>query len=214
MSVFISADSSPRHHLLKATFFSALVAVVVLVLAVLPAEYGLDPTGIGTRLGLTRLADAAEAAEPAAAAAEPVGVRSAGNAALAEKAGTAFGASAQQAFAAEAVSFATTPLKTDSMDVTLPPGKGVEVKTLLAAGDGFVYRWSADGDVAVDMHGERTGVKGAWTSYAVESAQRENAGTFVAPFEGSHGWYWHNRGSTPVTLHVQVTGFQSALYQP
>ena len=128
MSVFISADSSPRHHLLKATFFSALVAVVVLVLAVLPAEYGLDPTGIGTRLGLTRLADAAEAAEPAAAAAEPVGVRSAGNAALAEKAGTAFGASAQQAFAAEAVSFATTPLKTDSMDVTLPPGKGVEVK--------------------------------------------------------------------------------------
>ena len=78
----------------------------------------------------------------------------------------------------------------------------------------MVVRWSASADVAVDMHGERPNVKSAWTSYAVESAQREASGTFVAPFEGTHGWYWKNRGIEPVTVEVSVTGFQQALYKP
>lgn len=38
-----------------ATLGAALVAALVLVVAVLPAEYGVDPTGLGARLGLTRL---------------------------------------------------------------------------------------------------------------------------------------------------------------
>ena len=78
----------------------------------------------------------------------------------------------------------------------------------------MVFQWKASGDVAVDMHGERPGVKGAWTSYAIEGAQQEAAGTFTAPFDGSHGWYWENRGKEPVTVQVDVTGFQEALYRP
>jgi hypothetical protein len=34
-----------------------LAAVVILVIAVLPAEYGIDPLGVGAALGLTALAD-------------------------------------------------------------------------------------------------------------------------------------------------------------
>jgi hypothetical protein len=218
MSAMNTVDAAPRYSLLKATVVAALVAAALLVTVVLPAEYGIDPTGVGTKLGLTVLASAAE---PETAAPAPAPVTSAPsaspdgrNAQMAQKAAAAFGVSEQQSFAAETVDFSAGSPRTETMQVVLPPGKGVEVKTLLQAGDGFVYRWSADGDVAVDMHGERTGVKGAWTSYAVENAQRENAGTFVASFEGSHGWYWLNRGTTPVTVQVHVTGFQSALYQP
>ncbi|MFT7507527.1 MAG: hypothetical protein ACI92I_000687 [Acidimicrobiales bacterium] len=40
----------------KAVIVSALVAVSVLVLFIMPAEYGKDPTGIGGLLGLTNLA--------------------------------------------------------------------------------------------------------------------------------------------------------------
>ena len=47
---------SPRK-LLMATGAAALAAVVVLVTAVLPAEYGIDPLGTGKLLGLSALSD-------------------------------------------------------------------------------------------------------------------------------------------------------------
>jgi hypothetical protein len=189
--------------LLKATVIAAAVAAVLLVTTVMPAEYGIDPTGIGAKLGLTTLAsiDAEDAETPdAAPAAES----------------PAFGANVKQTFAAQALTpvVAAASPRSESMTVTLEPGKGVELKMLLDTGQGVVYRWSADADVAVDMHGERPSVKGPWTSYAIEAAQRSAAGTFIAPFDGTHGWYWENRGAAPVTVTVDVSGFQDALYQP
>jgi hypothetical protein len=41
--------------LLKATILAAVLAIVVLISVVLPAEYGIDPTGVGTVIGLTAL---------------------------------------------------------------------------------------------------------------------------------------------------------------
>ncbi|PHQ61393.1 MAG: hypothetical protein COC10_12180, partial [Sphingobium sp.] len=39
--------------LAKATSGAALAAAAIVTLFVLPAEYGIDPTGVGTALGLT-----------------------------------------------------------------------------------------------------------------------------------------------------------------
>lgn len=39
--------------LIKATIVSFVIAVITLVLFVLPAEYSIDPTGVGDKLGLT-----------------------------------------------------------------------------------------------------------------------------------------------------------------
>ena len=50
--------------LLKASASATLVAIVALVTFILPAEYNVDPTGIGHQLGLTVLAEAAEAQTP------------------------------------------------------------------------------------------------------------------------------------------------------
>jgi len=52
--------------LVKASVAAAVVAVMALVTLILPAEYNIDPTGIGKQLGLTSIAQAANA-EPAAA---------------------------------------------------------------------------------------------------------------------------------------------------
>lgn len=41
--------------LIKASLFAVLLAGLVLVFAVLPAEYGIDPTGVGTAMGLLQL---------------------------------------------------------------------------------------------------------------------------------------------------------------
>ncbi|HZI52025.1 MAG TPA: hypothetical protein VFE29_09390, partial [Terriglobia bacterium] len=42
-------------NLVGATIIALILAAVILVVAVLPAEYGIDPLGIGGALGLTKL---------------------------------------------------------------------------------------------------------------------------------------------------------------
>jgi len=39
----------------RASLVAVVIAVVLVVTAVLPAEYGVDPTGIGRRIGLTQM---------------------------------------------------------------------------------------------------------------------------------------------------------------
>lgn len=46
--------------LIKATATALLIALITLVLFILPAEYNLDPTGVGEKLGLTVFNDGAE----------------------------------------------------------------------------------------------------------------------------------------------------------
>ncbi|WP_213997617.1 hypothetical protein [Arsukibacterium sp.] len=47
--------------LVKASVAAAVVAVIALATLILPAEYNIDPTGIGKQLGLTSIAQAANA---------------------------------------------------------------------------------------------------------------------------------------------------------
>lgn len=56
----------------RATMVAVVVSVALLITVVLPAEYGVDPTGLGRRLGLTQMGRlkqelAREAAEDARA---------------------------------------------------------------------------------------------------------------------------------------------------
>lgn len=231
MSIISTQTPPPTSaKLVKATLAAAIVGGILLITTVLPAEYGIDPTGIGGKLGLGVLAldhqdeTAAASAEPTATTASPASqpatpsAPTASSAAdqsqIAAKAAETFGANAGQRFDTAAVSLRTAPYRNDTFSVTLEPGKGAEVKAKLKAGDGIVFHWKASGDVALDMHGEQPDAKGAWTSYAVERAQREASGTFIAPFDGTHGWYWQNRGTTPVTVEIQVAGYQEKLYRP
>ncbi|MBX9855581.1 MAG: hypothetical protein K2Y26_08640 [Gemmatimonadaceae bacterium] len=39
----------------RASLVAVVIAVVLAVTAVLPAEYGVDPTGVGSRIGLTQM---------------------------------------------------------------------------------------------------------------------------------------------------------------
>lgn len=175
--------------LLKATAVAIAAAAVVLVTTVLPAEYGIDPTGIGTRLGLNVLGAPTEVNENEVPVIEP-------------------------AAAATVIKHDET-YREETMSVTLAPGKGAEIKTHMKKGETFVFHWAADAAVATDMHGERVdAAKDEYTSYWIEREQSQASGTFTAPFDGSHGWYWLNRGDTPVTVEVEVSGFQQDLYLP
>lgn len=62
---------APNRELLRGTMIAVVAAAVVLTVAVLPAEYGIDPTGAGKAMGLTRLS----AAPAVPAAREPVNTK-------------------------------------------------------------------------------------------------------------------------------------------
>ncbi len=46
-------ETNNKKSLLKATLFAFVVAVITLIFVILPAEYNIDPTGVGNKLGLT-----------------------------------------------------------------------------------------------------------------------------------------------------------------
>ena len=192
--------------LYKATAVAIVVAGVILLTTVLPAEYGIDPTGVGKRLGLGVLANSAEAT----AATSP-------SSAGAKTPTPALDAVGQplKPVEAGAVSQREAGYRTDTLSVVLAPGKGAEIKAHMQAGDTFVFQWTAGSAVAFDMHGERIdAAEGEYTSYWLERARSQASGAFTAPFDGSHGWYWKNSGTTPVTVTVDVSGFQQDLYRP
>ena len=54
----VPADALPsRRTLRRSALAAAVVALVLLVTAVLPAEFDVDPTGIGARLGLKEIGE-------------------------------------------------------------------------------------------------------------------------------------------------------------
>ncbi|HEY7802902.1 MAG TPA: transmembrane anchor protein, partial [Orrella sp.] len=49
------ADLPSSGQLLRSTILALIAAIVILVTIVLPSEYGIDPTGIGQKLGLVEM---------------------------------------------------------------------------------------------------------------------------------------------------------------
>jgi hypothetical protein len=174
--------------LVTATVGAIVVAAVILVTVVLPAEYGLDPTGVGSRLGLFR-----PAAKPADAGPPP----------------SAEGVSTSALVRRDA------PFRTDEMSLALKPGEGAEIKAVMAAGDRMVFSWTATGaGVDVDMHGDDGRSDGTSTSYWKDEWQTSGHGAFEAGFAGNHGWFWQNLNDEPVTVTVKVSGYHQMLVRP
>lgn len=176
--------------LLKATGIALVAAAAILVTTVLPSEFGVD--GIGKAMGLTALS-----ATSAEAAKLPYAAR----------------------LSAPATPTATTTvtksgvaLRSDEISVTLQPNQGTEIKSTMVKGENFVYNWAVEGGaVNVDMHGEKPGAGEEFTSYWNAKQVTSDQGSFVAPFDGTHGWFWRNRGDNPVTVKVKVSGFYEKL---
>jgi hypothetical protein len=191
--------------LAKATAIALAAAGAILVTAVLPAEYGIDPTGIGKAMGLTALS------APSSGTASLL-LPSATAATL--PANTAAGSPVVPG-SASAVAKSEVPFRSDEMSLTLQPNEGAEIKASMRKGEQFVFTWVVDGGkVNFDMHGEKPNAGDEFTSYWKAMEQTSAQGTFVAPFDGSHGWYWRNLADKPVTVKVKVSGFHEKLYKP
>jgi len=190
----VDVEVPSARSLLVATALSVVVAGVLLITVILPAEYGVDPIGAGRALGLYR-APISEEPTPSAAL----------TAAAEMPAGTA------------TLTRSPVPFRSDEMSITLEPGEGGEIKAVMAKGQHFVYTWTAQGGtVDVDMHGEAFDTTNAAeaTSYWKDEYQPGDHGVFTAPVAGRHGWFWQNLNDESVTVTVRTSGFYERLVRP
>lgn len=168
----------------KAAGLAFLLAVLLLFVAVLPAEYGYDPLKTGAALGLTGIAKAAEV--QSGAVPKPV---------------TPSGVYTSQ----------PKIYKVDAEDFQLRPGDGVEMKYHMAKGASMVYAWKANGKLAFEFHGEpdQKPNKDYYESYQLDDKTGKDSsyGSFTAPSTGIHGWFWQNKGDKDVEFRLMVAGF-------
>lgn len=167
----ISMESNQKSRsLIRGTIISLVIATISLVLFILPAEYNIDPTGVGKSLGLTVFNSDAKTTAPTAA---------------------------EQSLHS----------KQESVFITVPAGRGIEYKLAMKKYSKTNYEWiTSTGKLYVDLHGEPKGdTTGYFESYAIATANQMK-GSFTAPFEGSHGWYWKNNSDSDIQVQLVFDG--------
>lgn len=181
-----------RQRIAVAGGVALLVAGLVLVMFILPAEYGLDPLGTGARFGLVELGlTGQEVAALEAAATENDG---AGQAAI---------------IVAQDREFIE-----ETVDFIVAVGEGMEYKYRLEQGEALLYSWTATGPVNYELHAEPDGApRGYAQTYELRQATSQASGTLTAPFSGIHGWFWENLGDQEVTVTLTAAGFYNISHE-
>lgn len=197
--------------LIKSTIVAFVAAVVILLTMVLPAEYAVDPTGIGRALGLAQMGEIKQQLAAEAAADHqrerqlqpPPGSPDRRSGLPGRIISWLF---VSPAFA-DSPRLAQLPVRTDETVFTLKPNEGIEYKIALKQGQSVEYSWKADGGgVNFDMHGSvATGSKNE-KSYKTGRAAAQDQGVLTARADGTHGWFWRNRGTKDVTVTLRTKG--------
>lgn len=192
--------------LLISVVAAVALAAVALVLVILPAEYGIDPTGIGSRLGLTQISQPAQAIT--------LTDTLAGNENIDKVQAPDVGDPLPLPNPAVYQGHAEAP-KSETITVTLPAEGETEVKAVLQTHQVMLYSWQVDkGLVYVDFHGHSPDWANKQAFVRYQEAQDgidKSQGSLVAPFNGEHGWYWLNINDHPVTITLTVSGYYDKL---
>ena len=179
-----------RERIALVTGIALLTAGLILVVAVLPAEYAVDPLGIGKRLGLMAIGEVQKkvAAFEATRAADRGGVPTI--------------VPQDRAYQHETIEF------------TIAAHDSVEYKYRLDKGEALLYTWKASAPVNYELHAEPDGAPAGYAeSYEKRNATPTASGTLTAPFSGIHGWYWENTENAPVTITLSAAGFYNMSHE-
>ena len=218
--------------LVRATLGSMAAALAILVLFWLPAEYGVDPTGLGRVMGLAQMGEIkqqlyAEAVEEdAVLAAQAAAERVSADPALIARLdalearlaniAAALGVGPPQASAPAAVAppaeAPALPAWRDEVSYTLAPTEGIEIKLVMSEGARAEFAWTANGSILnYDTHGDGGGQR---VTYEQGRGVPGQSGELVAAFDGNHGWFWRNRTDAPVTFTLRTRGDYSRMTAP
>ena len=201
--------------LLRSTVIALITAGVLLVTVVMPAEYALDPTGVGRLLGMTQMGELKATLAGEAAAEEPAAEPQPAVAA-AQPAPAAAPAPLAAAPAAAPVVAAPTPepeqppvaMQRHEVNLTLKPNQATEIKLEMKQGAEARFHWTANGGLLnYDTHGDPyKAPKGFYHGYGKGKQTPGQQGVLVAAFDGKHGWFWRNRTDRTVQLTLRTEG--------
>jgi hypothetical protein len=181
------------------TFVALVTAAALLVTVVLPAEYGIDPTGVGRALGLTQMG------EIKVQLAEEAKIETAEIVELQEQPKEMSLISPQPVS-----SQPTQALAEESISIMLAPGEAAEVKLTMIKLARATYSWTVDtGHVNFDTHGDNADI--GYHNYSKAKAVSADEGELIAAFDGSHGWFWRNRSNETVNVTLNVSGEFTAM---
>tara|TARA_R110002072_G_scaffold302957_1_gene490358 strand:+ start:10727 stop:11359 length:633 start_codon:yes stop_codon:yes gene_type:complete len=196
-----------KSKIIKATIISLIIGAIILFTAVLPAEYGIDPTGAGKVLGFSKLY-------------VPENNQTNGLNAIAstsslpliklEKAGS--GPNVPRPVEADnPAPEEQLAMREDETKVIVPAGKGIEFKINMLKYGTMKYEWTtANNEVLYfDFHGEvkqKEVVKEVYFESYTISNSNNMVGTFLAPYEGKHGWFFRNTSNEDVTVNLRLKG--------
>ncbi|PKN40861.1 MAG: transmembrane anchor protein [Deltaproteobacteria bacterium HGW-Deltaproteobacteria-18] len=209
-----SNDLPTSGQLIRSTVVAIIVATLLLITTVLPAEYGIDPTGAGEVLGLTdmgrvkmALAEEMRAEKEIVAAMENAPVMSDSEVEAvqelyaSEKDVIVHEQSESSPVAADA------SIAKDEISIIFDPGQGAEIKLTMNKGASVSYKWQSDGPVNVDVHGDPVNApKDFYHGYGKGKNIAKSEGTITAAFDGKHGWFWRNRSEKQVKVNLNTEG--------
>jgi hypothetical protein len=190
--------------LVNASLVALFLALVILFTAVLPAEYGIDPTGLGGKMGLVALSELGHknVTENAGNCVQP---EQGQRASVVEKQPGATVASSTSGV--DELAASKPGQWRDTVKITVPPKKGLEYKFALDKDALLDYAWQTDGAALYfDFHGEPKGEKNGYFKSYQESASNQSSGSLTAPFAGVHGWYWENDSDQPIVVTLSTNG--------
>jgi hypothetical protein len=170
--------------ILLATAVALAVALIILFVAILPAEYGIDPLRTGRLLGLLGLAEVQG---------EPLTV--------------ARGVTTSQtdAYKVDSIEIRLRPGRSVEYKYHLDSGSGLVYSWLSNGKVIYDFHGQPDGAPAEASKSYEKRDRG-------EERDRAN-GAFTAPFTGVHGWYFENPGSEELTIKLTSAGFYNRAEQ-
>ena len=167
-----------------------IAGALIVLGAIIPAEFNTDPLGLGKLSGIARLWAPEEIEVDTNSASGPLARES------------------------------EIPPRTDVIEIPLTDflggakGSELEYKVAMKQGAQLIYEWEAIGatkaeDIAYDFHGHTTPEPGKPMEVATYKQARglKQTGSLTAPFDGIQGWQFSNFAEGPVVIRVKLTGF-------
>jgi hypothetical protein len=190
-----------------ATIAALLFGSIIVVGAVMPAEYGIDPTGLGKLIGFDKLYQPVEkntvATLPGTATQSAIKVLKLEG-----------GGSEPEVLKPEEANYPAPEKqyveREDSVEINLKAFKGLEYKVEMLKYGKLKYEWiTSSGIVYADCHGD---VKQAnppkdiyYESYAI-AYSNNMIGNVTVPYEGRHGWWFKNMTGQDITVKIKLKG--------
>ncbi|MEK9159258.1 MAG: transmembrane anchor protein [Patescibacteria group bacterium] len=179
----------------KSTKRAGIIALVILVTIVLPAEYGIDILRVGRVLGLTEMGEIKQSLQEEAQMQEEKQL------ALEES----MEDEVPSEDAVEEEEENSSEANEDSLTVTIAADGWAEVKVDMSKDSEIEYTWKTEGGALnYNVHGESS--TGSNFEYDDGRDETEMSGTITAAFDGTHGWFWRNRTGSAVTVTISVEG--------